>query len=96
MSSRARGKGLRVLWIDNCGAGRGQVEGRSCRRRKAPCRRKSGSVHRRVEQRRRRSAGYGSYPPPALGLPIQSGCLMEQERGGRCGRARREEKEKRR
>lgn len=57
--------------------------------------RRRGFVHRGAGQHRRRSTGYDNYRLLALGLPILSGCLMEQERRGGCERARREEKERR-
>lgn len=57
-----------------------------------------GFAHGKAGQRRRRSADYDNYPLLGLGLPILSGCLMDQERrrGGECERVRREKKERRR
>ena len=94
-NSRARGTGLRasmVSWwqfgpeavvelgIGSCGAGKGRVEGRSYLRRREERMRWSGFDLGRVGQRRRRSAGYDSFPPLAPGLPSLSGGLMKQER----------------
>lgn len=83
-----------MFGIGVCGAGKRQVKGRLCLGRREACMRWGGFVHERAGRRRRRSAGYDSYPPPVLGLPIQSGCLMDQQRPG-CWRVRRGGKERR-
>lgn len=75
---KMRRKGLRVKEVLGCcsglvaEAGREEVEGSSCMRRRH-------FVRARAGQRRHRSAGCDSYPLLGLGLPSLSGFLMAQE-----------------